>query len=60
MRDFDMQIAIAYLGTVAVAGSMFVYCSFWIYHNVDLQGEATDLLMMAEHSSVIHLQTNRP
>ena len=34
-----MQIAVVYLAVLAVAGMVFVFCSFWVYHYVD---EAVD------------------
>jgi hypothetical protein len=35
-----MQIAIMYLTVFAGAGTMFVFCSFWVYHYVQLDLDA--------------------
>ena len=32
-----------YLATIAIAGGIFVFTSFWIYHFVDLDHEFEDL-----------------
>lgn len=32
-----------YLATTAVAGSVFMFCSFWIYHYVDLDYGSGDM-----------------
>ena len=32
-----------YLATLAVAGGVFMFCSFWIYHYVDLDHGSGDL-----------------
>lgn len=31
------QIAVVYLTVFAGAGTVFVFCSFWVYHYVDLE-----------------------
>ena len=33
-----------YLATLAVAGSVFMFCSFWIYHYVDLDYDSGDMI----------------
>ena len=35
-----MQAAIFYLVAAAVAGTAFIFCSFWIYHFVDFESDA--------------------
>ena len=36
------KVAIFYLTTIAIAGSMFVFCSFWVYHYVELDQEIVE------------------
>lgn len=36
------EIAVIYLGVAAIAGAVFVFCSFWVYHYVDLEHEVDD------------------
>jgi hypothetical protein len=31
------EVAVIFLATGTVAGSTFVFCSFWVYHYVDLE-----------------------
>lgn len=35
------QIAVMYLTVSAIAGTMFVFCSYWVYYYVDLDFETT-------------------
>ena len=51
-----VQVAVVYLATGGIAGGIFVFASFWIYHYVDLdhdsQGVAkpdTDAEMFKEY-----------
>ena len=37
------EVAMVYLVTLAVAGGVFMFCSFWIYHYVDLEHGSGDL-----------------
>ena len=39
----SMEIAVIYLATFAVAGGIFMFCSFWIYHYVDLEHDSGDM-----------------
>jgi hypothetical protein len=38
------QIAVVYLAVAAVASTIFLFCSFWVYHFVDLEHDAIDEL----------------
>ena len=42
------QVAVFYLATAALAGAIFMFASFWIYHYVDLEQESGDV---AEHET---------
>ena len=39
----DTQVAVVYLATAALAGAIFMFASFWIYHYVDLEQESRDV-----------------
>lgn len=36
------EIAVIYLGVAVLAAAVFVFCSFWVYHYVDLEHEFDD------------------
>lgn len=36
-RSNIRQSAVVYLAVAALAGGAFVFCSFWVYHYVDLE-----------------------
>lgn len=38
------EIAVIYLGVAAIAGAVFVFCSFWVYHYVDPEHEVDDMI----------------
>ena len=38
-----LEVAMFYLATIAIAGGTFMFCSFWIYHYVDLEHEFEDM-----------------
>jgi len=38
------EIAVIYLGVAAIAGAVFMFCSFWVYHYVDLEHEADTII----------------
>lgn len=44
----NTQVAVIYLATAALAGAIFMFASFWIYHYVDLEQESQDV---AEHET---------
>lgn len=51
-----MQVAAVYLVTAALAGAIFVFASFWVYHYVDLDHDfqnvvepEADAEMLREH-----------
>ncbi len=39
----EMQVAVVYLATAVLAGAIFMFASFWIYHYVDLDHESRDV-----------------
>ena len=43
-----LEVAMVYLATAAIAGGIFMFCSFWIYHYIDLDYGSGDL---SEHES---------
>lgn len=44
-----------YLGTTAVAAASFVFCSFWIYHYVDLEHGAEEGVEAESETSVFRM-----
>lgn len=36
------QIAVTYISFIAVAGPAYVFCSYWVYHYVDLGFDASN------------------
>ena len=41
-----------YLTITAIAGGTFVFCSFWVYHYVDLEHEAEDMAETETEASI--------
>lgn len=37
-----LQIAIVYLAVAALAGSIFTFCGFWVYHYIDLEQDVVE------------------
>ena len=35
----DVKTAVIYLVTSGIAGAVFMFCSFWVYHYVDLEDD---------------------
>ena len=35
----DQKIAVVYLSICAIAGGTLMFCSFWIYHYIDLEDD---------------------
>ena len=33
------KVAVTYLAICVIAGSIFTFCSFWIYHYIDLEDD---------------------
>ena len=39
----EVQVAVVYLATAVLAGAIFMFASFWIYHYVVLDHESRDV-----------------
>ena len=46
-----LEVAMVYLATTAVAGGVFMFCSFWIYHYVDLEHGYGDMDALGPEAS---------
>ena len=54
-----MQVAVFYLATAVLAGAVFLFASFWIYHYVDLDHGARDYTAEPDTETVLLREYDR-
>ena len=54
-----MQVAVFYLATTVLAGAVFLFASFWIYHYVNLDHEARDYTAEPDTEAVLLREYDR-
>ena len=53
MKDLTRQTAFVYLGFIPVFLGIFIFCSFWVYHYVDLEDDRIDIEEEEEEEEVV-------
>lgn len=47
------KVAVVYLATTVTAGGIFIFCSFWIYHYIDLEHGSGDMTELETEASAL-------
>ena len=47
------KVAVVYLATIVIAVAIFIFCSFWIYHYIDLEHGSEDITEVEPMTSTL-------